>query len=91
MTKSDWQASYCMSSQSVAARAKLRAVANQAAAQADKEPGEVLKVLVQAQARERYAHNPEAIPGAVQFEMGLHDSDELRELTGQALAILEAS
>ena len=90
MTKSDWQSKWYGSPESVDARTKLRAVAKSAAEQTGHNSHDVLRALVTAQLSVRYADSPGAIPSAVEFQIGLHDSDELRKLTRQALTILEA-
>ena len=73
-----------------AQRKKLRKVADSVAEQTGRDTDDVCRVLVTAEARERLADRPGAVSGAVEFEMDLHHSDQLREITGKALEILEA-
>lgn len=79
---------YHSSTARIIARSTLRRIATSAADQIGRDPHEVLKTLVNAQLKKQYADDPDMLPGALRFEMGLHDRDQLREVTGAIFSVL---
>lgn len=72
----------------VAARATLRRIAASAAEQTGRGPQRVLETLVAAQLRKEYRDDHSMLAGAVAFELGLHQQDQLREVTSQVMELL---
>lgn len=70
----------------IAARVTLRRIAASAAEQTGRDAGKVLETLVSSQLKAAYADDLAMLPGAVEFELGLHQRDVEREKLQRATA-----